>query len=222
MSDVPLRAGVCGPGFHTRFRFEKFTKMTPSVRVLFVLFLLGTANLPAAELPDGAIERERLILYQDVPYVTGGGERQQLDLYLPKIDGKIPTNPIPVIVWIHWGSWMHGSKDPCIPLGLKYHQKGYALASINYRLIETDPFPAQLEDCKSAGGHLAALVGTTGHTKEFDVGEHLDQSSAVQCVCDLYGPADLPSLLEDPRLEGFLKDEQASPFDRLFLGAYFS
>jgi acetyl esterase/lipase len=208
-------------------------------RVFVILLFFGTTVLSASE----PVERERLFLCKDMPYVTGGGERQQLDLYIPKIDGKIPTaaNPVPVIVWIHWGSWKHGSKDPCIPLGLTYTQKGYALASINYRLIGTDPFPAQLEDCKSAvrwlranadkygldtkhigawgvsaGGHLAALLGTTGDVKEFDVGENLNQSSAVQCVCDLFGPADLPSILEDPRSERFLTDEASSVYQ--FLG----
>jgi acetyl esterase/lipase len=78
-------------------------------------------------------------------------------------------------------------------------------------------FPAQIEDCKaavrwlrahaaehgydpqqvcvwgaSAGGHLAALLATTGHVRDFDVGEHLDQSSAVQCAVDWFGPTDFP------------------------------
>jgi dipeptidyl aminopeptidase/acylaminoacyl peptidase len=35
-----------------------------------------------------------------------------------------------------------------------------------------------------------ALLGTTGHTKQFDKGENLDQSSRVQCVVDWFGPAD--------------------------------
>jgi acetyl esterase/lipase len=42
----------------------------------------------------------------------------------------------------------------------------------------------------SAGGHLVALLGVTGDTKQFDVGEHLDQSSAVQAVADWFGPTD--------------------------------
>jgi len=206
-------------------------------------FLFVVTALPADELPDGAVDLKKSVVYKDIPYVTGGGERQQLDLYIPKIDGKLPTaeNPVPVIVWVHWGSWTRGSKDPCLPVGLGYAQKGYALAAINYRLMGMAPFPAQLEDCKaavrwlrthakkygldpdrigawgvSAGGHLVALLGTTGDNKEFDVGENLDQSSAVQCVCDLFGPADLQSILEDPRLEEFLKTERDTI--RKFLG----
>src|SRR5205823_8759979 len=77
-------------------------------------------------------------------------------------------------------------------------------------------FPAQIEDCKaairwlrahareygydpqhigawggSAGGHLVAMLAATGGVKDFDVGENLDQSSAIQCGVDLFGPANL-------------------------------
>ena len=43
----------------------------------------------------------------------------------------------------------------------------------------------------SAGGHLAAMLGTTGATREFDLGEQLEQPSHVQAVADFYGPTDM-------------------------------
>ena len=96
--------------------------------------------------------------------------------------------------------------------------KGYAVASINYRYLQQADFPAQIEDCKaairwlranakkynfdadhigvmggSAGGHLVALLGTTGNVKDFDgYGGNTDQSSKVQCVIDLFGPLGIP------------------------------
>ncbi len=145
---------------------------------------------------------------RDVPYVTGGGKSQQLDLYLAP-----ESKPRPLIVWVHGGGWQGGGKNT--GLGSKIVGRGYVFASLNYRLSQEAIFPAQIEDCKaairwlrahaaeygidptrvgvwgeSAGGHLVALLGTTGHTKQFDVGENLAQSSAVQCVVDWYGPAD--------------------------------
>ena len=46
----------------------------------------------------------------------------------------------------------------------------------------------------SAGGHLAALLGTTNGYKELEgnVGGNLDQSSVVQAIVDYYGPTDFP------------------------------
>lgn len=146
---------------------------------------------------------------RDIPYVTNGHPRQKLDLFLP----PGATNPLPVLIWVHGGAWLGGSKEqsPALP----WLRRGYAVASLNYRLSQHARFPAQLEDCKaavrwlrahaaehqldpdrfaawgaSAGGHLVALLGTTGDVKSFDVGEHLEVSSRVQAVVDFFGPVD--------------------------------
>ncbi len=146
---------------------------------------------------------------RDVAYVTNGHERQKLDIFLPEKGENLP-----LIVWIHGGGWVGGSKDGCP--AFRFLDTGYAVASINYRFSQHALYPAQIEDCKaairwlranaakhrinpdkigvwgaSAGGHLVALLGTTGDVKEFDKGEHLDQSSRVQAVCDWFGPTDL-------------------------------
>ncbi|HEY3415690.1 MAG TPA: alpha/beta hydrolase, partial [Armatimonadota bacterium] len=96
---------------------------------------------------------------------------------------------------------------------------------IDYRFSKDAPFPAQIHDCKaavrwlranagrygldwqhigvwgtSAGGHLAALLGTTGGVKDLEGNEgNLDQSSQVQAVCDFYGPTDLATLSDPQR-----------------------
>ena len=149
-----------------------------------------------------------MLTFRNLGYVGNGCDRQQLDLYLP--DDRHPVRPL--VVWIHGGAWWAGSKDECPAQVLV--ACGYAVASVGYRLSHQEHFPAQLEDCKaairwlraqgadygidpqrigvwgeSAGGHLAALLGTTGGLREYDVGEHLDQPSRVQCVVDFYGPA---------------------------------
>lgn len=155
-------------------------------------------------------------------YVEGGHERHKLDLYLP----EKANGPMPLIIWVHGGGWQNGSKDGCPPLRGGYIERGYAVASINYRLSGHAVFPAQIEDCKaairwlrahakeygldakrfgvwgsSAGGHLVALLGTSGEVKEFDVGAHLDQSSRVQAVCDYYGPTDFTVFVSTPGYE---------------------
>ena len=173
-------------------------------RPLGLLAFCAVASTALAQKPLPAGVRK----INDVPYVEGGHERQKLDLYLP---AKGTSHPL--VVWIHGGGWEGGSKNDCPAVGLTDH--GYVVASVNYRLSQHAPFPAQIEDCKaairwlrahasdygidparvgvwgaSAGGHLGALLGVTGHTSEFDKGANLDQSSRVSCVLDWFGPTD--------------------------------
>jgi acetyl esterase/lipase len=147
---------------------------------------------------------------RDLAYVPNGHERQKLDLYFPAQTNR----SLPLIIWIHGGAWRGGSKDNCP--AARFTGRGFAVASVNYRLSQHAVFPAQIEDCKaavrwlrahaneyqldtnrfgawgsSAGGHLVALLGTTGDVKEFDRGENLAFSSRVQAVADFFGPADL-------------------------------
>jgi acetyl esterase/lipase len=149
---------------------------------------------------------------KNLEYVKDGHERHRLDLYLPaKGEG-----PFPVIVWLHGGGWIRGSKDNCHAAPLT--AKGYAAVSMNYRFLQQAEFPGQIEDCKaavrwlranakkynldpdrigvmgaSAGGHLAALLGTTSDIKELEGGGgNLDQSSRVQAVIDQFGPIRIP------------------------------
>ncbi|MEI7728396.1 MAG: alpha/beta hydrolase [Verrucomicrobiota bacterium] len=172
----------------------------------------ANARLPQRQqpLPPG-VEALR-----DLEYVPNGHERQKLDLYRPK-DG----NKLPLIIWVHGGAWRAGSKDQCPALPML--RDGYAVASINYRLSQHAIFPAQIEDCKaairwlranaakyrldpdrfgawgsSAGGHLVALIGTSGDVKEFEVGENLSVSSRVQAVCDWFGPTDMVQMSKFP------------------------
>jgi acetyl esterase/lipase len=176
--------------------------------------LLALVSILAA--PVSAQERRPLPpgvkVIRDIPYVPNGHERQRLDLYLPEVR-TADAKPLPVIVWVHGGAWLGGSKDGCP--ALPYVRRGYAVASVGYRLSQHAQFPAQVEDCKaavrwlrahanehgldpqrfgawgaSAGGHLVALLGTAGDVKAWDVGENSDRSSRVQCVVDWFGPSD--------------------------------
>ncbi|MDF9832481.1 acetyl esterase/lipase [Ereboglobus sp. PH5-5] len=188
----------------------KSKRAVPVIAAALIAGICAPAGLSAQK--AGATPPD-VTAYRDMPYVTGGGKRQTLDLYVPKNAGA--KKPFPLIIWIHGGGWEKGSKTSCFPLRMDFAKRGYAIASINYRYTSSAPFPAQIEDCKaavrwlrsrageynldpnrfaawgsSAGGHLAALLGVTGHVRKFDVGENLQTSSRVQAVVDFYGPAD--------------------------------
>ncbi|MEE8414581.1 MAG: alpha/beta hydrolase [Dehalococcoidales bacterium] len=164
-------------------------------------------------------------IFRDIIYTQSG---MQLDLYLP----AEVTEPLPVIVWIHGGAWRMGDKEGNTgrkpPVDIM--DQGYVFASINYRLSHEAIFPAQIHDCKaairwlrahskeyyidperigvwgsSAGGHLAALLGTSIGISELEgSGGNPQYSSSVQAVCDFFGPNDFVRMSE---MKGELEKE---------------
>lgn len=154
------------------------------------------------------------IRYADTDHV-----RQRLDIYSPT---EPPDEPLPLVVFIHGGAWQGGSKSigrrfltPLVETG------DYVAASIGYRLSDEATWPAQMHDCKaalrwlranaeqhhfdpdriavwgtSAGGHLAAILGTSSdvETMNGQLGEHTSHSTAVKCVVDFFGPVDFATM----------------------------
>ena len=127
---------------------------------------------------------------ENLPYGSVDGEALLLDVCLP--DGPVETStPRPAIVSIHGGSWMRGDKANAAWRSVCqwFASEGFVTVSINYRLAPAATFPAQLDDAQtavrwlrdpaqserynidpdrigafggSAGGNLAALLGTAG------------------------------------------------------------
>ena len=175
-------------------------------------------------------------IYRDLAYVSDGHPRQKLDLYIPD-DGAA----LPLVVWVHGGAFRMGDKADGVPTALL--DAGYALAGVNYRLSQHALFPAQIEDVKaavrwlrahaatyrldpdrfgawgpSAGGHLVAMLGTTGHLDIFDVGENLDVSSRVRAVVDYFGPTDFLQMDAQRPPDGMVHDTPDSPESELVGG----
>jgi len=218
----------------TFFRSTSFS--SAAWRGLLFLYLglqvgaVSVAGGEGGEMPEG------IRVLRDLRYIEAGHERQKLDLYLPA-----SSSVHPVVVWVHGGAWLAGNKEN--PPALRFLKRGWAVASLNYRLSQHARFPAQIEDCKaairwlrahaqeyrldsdhfaawgaSAGGHLVALLGTADPKAGFDVGAYLDQSSRVQCVVDFFGPTDLLRMNEQ-RLPGTMDhDGPESPESRLLGG----
>jgi acetyl esterase/lipase len=153
---------------------------------------------------------------EGIEYAAPGGERLLMDLRVP--DGP---GPHPVILYLHSGAWISGNR-----VGgdaIRQAERGYAVASIDYRLAPKHVWPAQVEDAKaavrwlranaarfrldpdrigafgsSAGGHIAAVLGASGGVAGLEGIAHGNAqfSSRVRVVVDLYGPTDLLKMEE--------------------------
>ena len=106
-------------------------KILTLLAVSLAACLAANAQPPQLRVPEG------VKAHRDIAYVENGHERQKLDLYLPEKTGA----PLPLLIWIHGGGWAAGSKDGCPPLRGGYIGRGYAVASIGYRLSGHAVFP---------------------------------------------------------------------------------
>ncbi|MFC7618997.1 alpha/beta hydrolase fold domain-containing protein [Microlunatus sp. GCM10028923] len=176
------------------------------------------------------VEVRTPLLYGRVPGqpVWQGG--LWLDLLLPV---PAPLEPAPAVVYLHHGGWRQGDRSyggyPWNGPILAAH--GFVVASVSYRFTSVAPFPAQLHDVKaavrwlranadhygidhdrigalgdSAGGHLAALLGTTGDRPDLegDCGSP-GRSSRVQAVVARCAPYDFRTFSpRDPGISAVL------------------
>lgn len=155
------------------------------------------------------------------------GRRGRLDVYHHR---ERPAGA-PVLLQVHGGAWMFGSKDQqAIPLMLHLASSGWVCVAINYRLSPRATFPDHIVDVKraiawiranigefggdpgfvaitggSAGGHLAALAALTPNLGEWQPGFEEIDTSVAACV-PLYGVYDFTNRDGAGRadMEGFL------------------
>ena len=115
---------------------------------------------------------EGLKIPEDVTYVRNlrYGEHEKyhlLDICWPKKwEGReidINNDKLPVIVSVHGGGYVYGSKEVYQFYVSSLAQKGFAVINHNYRLAPKYKFPAPLEDLN------AVLCWMTEHAKDYPV-----------------------------------------------------
>ena len=172
----------------------------PRSAITLLALVVSTAG---AQTPD----------FQDVEYASPD-PGWKLDLYMP----DLACPPYPVVVFIHGGGWISGDKADVDGFQPYFLNKGFAVASINYRYCFVHKWPEQMFDCKAAirflranagtysidpdrigvfgessGGQLAAVLGASAGIASLEgaVGDHDDVSSVVHAVSTYYPPTNL-------------------------------
>ena len=87
---------------------------------------------------------EDILRFDNILY--GEDEKWQiLDVYKPKsAEGKLP-----VIVNVHGGGWVYGTKEVYQFYCMSLAQMGFAVVNYNYRLAPENKFPSSVEDTNS-------------------------------------------------------------------------
>jgi acetyl esterase/lipase len=160
-------------------------------------------------------------MHGDIVFASPRGFRPlTLDLYLPK-----SRKPLPLLIFVHGGGWAGGTARSAEIIGdnfpamfADFSAKGYAVASISYRLASEAKFPSQVQDLNaairflkskaqpynidaerivvwgaSAGAHITMLAALDCKRGQFDSPPPTTPapSTCVTAVVDWFGPTTL-------------------------------
>jgi acetyl esterase/lipase len=191
----------------------------------------GSTPLVAQDVKNLVIP-DTVVWEPGIEYSNPDNQHLQVNLARPK-SGE---GPFPAVVCIHGGGFRAGHRDGYNTLCLRLAERGYVAITVSYRLAPKYQFPAAVHDVKaavrwlranagkyhvdpqrigvtggSAGGHLAQFLGVTAGVRQFEgEGGHPEQSSAVACVVNVYGPSDFT--------QSYGKSVDAAEVLPLFLG----
>ncbi len=119
---------------------------------MYVLQLfLGLLSLPVAGQPPG------MRMDRDVAYTQPKNERQLLDVYAPETGKNLP-----VVLWVHGGGWMRGSKNEVDRKPVAFTEKGFVFVPVNYRFIPHVTMENIVRDVAKATGWVYQNIGRYG------------------------------------------------------------
>jgi glycerophosphoryl diester phosphodiesterase len=154
--------------------------------------------------PAGSKKPPYMVL-KDIKYGPAPNGENTFDAFVPRAH----NDSTKVIVYIHGGSWIAGNKSefPRYVIDELVGKLGYAVVSINYRLVKDGKnlFPAQIEDVQKAleflsknakkfqydGNSFALIGGSAGAHLAMLYAYGHDTKKQVKTVVEFFGPTDL-------------------------------
>jgi len=160
------------------------------LKFVFVIFLILSSAI-CMGLTDAASFAAQLFRYKVETNIVyhAKNDQNKLDVYRP---AEAP-GPTPVVVFIHGGGWVEGTKEERVLEMMPYLQMGFAAVNLEYRFGRISMAPAAVQDCRcalhwvfanakkynfdpfrvvlqggSAGGHLALMSGMLTPAAGFD------------------------------------------------------
>jgi acetyl esterase/lipase len=205
--------------------------MMKRLSLTFVLVIMAAAasfaQTAAGDLQSAVTLFQSVRTVANLTYVRANGWEGKLDVYAQRTPPNSPASP--VVIFIHGGGWVQGTKEGSILQGvLPYVAMGYSVVNVEYRLANVSLAPAAIEDCRcalrwvvahakdynfdvdrivvsgaSAGGHLALTTGMIPANAGFDRMCFTTAEPKVAAIVDFFGITDLPDMLEGPSKKPF-------------------
>ncbi len=133
-------------------------------------------------------------------YAQKDGEDLRMDIYEP----DRPHAALPAVVFVHGGSWQGGERSELPALNRYLAARGCLVVSVDYRLAPRSPFPAAIEDVRTAIAYLKShakelgldkndlvLMGRSAGGQIALMTAYAGQDPAIRGVIAFYTPNDL-------------------------------
>lgn len=185
---------------------------------LHVVMILGVLNCCVSAQESKPVIPDSVSLEANIPY--DHYKETVLDILQPKAAGNEKR---PGVIVIHGGGWVEGTKEGQIEsYCLRYVEKGFVCADVEYRLAKVATAPAAVNDVLdaahwfaenakkynvdtrrivvtggSAGGHLSLMVGMTPKSAK------LGPPAKVAAVVNFYGITDVADQLGGPHMQDY-------------------
>ncbi|TDO97558.1 alpha/beta hydrolase [Marinomonas balearica] len=197
----------------------------PATPSSFEDFPFSTVSTDGIETLNAQRDRRSLRTFTKVKYA----HKSDMDLHLTiirpelrRVLGETEENSqFPMIVYVPGSAWFKQDMDNGLAQLARFAERGYVVAMVEYRPSPLAPFPAQVEDTKTAihymkahakqylgdpnnmivwgdssGGHTSAMVGATLDTRDFD--DTTKPAITLKAVVDYYGPTAIDKMNEEP------------------------
>nr|WP_143762024.1 alpha/beta hydrolase [Isoptericola variabilis] len=177
---------------------------------------------------DGTAPHGHGVVWMNVPYAEASGRSLRLQVVWPPIEDWFAPVTFPTVVFVQGSGWREQMLGQWLLAMAEFARRGYVVAIVEHRPSDVAPFPAQVEDVRSAvrflransgqyrvdpdrialwgdssGGHLVVLAMVTDGVPGA-LGRHDDEPLGVRAVVDFYGPGDLSLMPEDPACDDLL------------------
>jgi len=191
-------------GFNTQAQLKRDTSFT-----LYGTYLKEKKARPYIEIANPVMPPS-VKVQKDIVYRKIGDRHLLLDVFYPAKTKKRK----PAVLMIFGGGWKSGDKTQNHAMAIELAKQGYVAVSAEYRLSGEAIYPAAVLDLKaatawmrshakkygidkkkiaalgcSAGGQLAALLGTTNNKQLYETkaNEYTPDATRIQAIVDIDG-----------------------------------
>jgi acetyl esterase/lipase len=187
----------------------------------------STVAAPGMRVVEAARGLSNVYVHLNVRYAVKSGRTLHLQIVQPCRDAtfaapaEVFADRFPCVVFVQGSGWGEQALGASMAFWCRFAERGYTVAIVEYRPSGLAPFPAQVQDAKTAvrwlrlhadaysidpdrivlagdssGGHTALMVHATQDLDQFDdePGQPLD----ITAFIDFYGPTDLARLNDEP------------------------